>query len=82
LNFAGQDADSAALTKDAFGSAYDRLAAIKSTYDPNNIVLLQSKHSARLTLIIQYDLARVALPNTSPQRPVSWCCCKPYCLQH
>jgi FAD/FMN-containing dehydrogenase len=37
LNFAGQDADSAALTRDAFGTAYAKLAAIKSTYDPDNM---------------------------------------------
>lgn len=36
LNFAGQDPDSADLTRDAFGSTYDRLAAIKSVYDPMN----------------------------------------------
>ena len=37
LNFAGQDNDSAALTKDAFGRNYDRLAAIKQRYDPTNM---------------------------------------------
>jgi len=37
LNFAGQDADSAALTRDAFGSAYAKLAAVKVTYDPDNM---------------------------------------------
>ena len=37
LNFAGQDADSAALTRDAFGRNYDRLAAIKTHYDPGNM---------------------------------------------
>lgn len=37
LNFAGQDDDSAALTKDAFGRNYDRLAAIKHRYDPANM---------------------------------------------
>lgn len=37
LNFAGQDEDSSALTKDAFGRNFDRLAAIKHRYDPKNI---------------------------------------------
>ena len=37
LNFAGQDDDSAALTKDAFGRGYQRLAAIKKRYDPANM---------------------------------------------
>ena len=37
LNFAGQDDDSAALTRDAFGRNYARLAAIKATYDPGNM---------------------------------------------
>ncbi|MBC7736082.1 MAG: FAD-binding oxidoreductase [Candidatus Saccharibacteria bacterium] len=37
LNFAGQDDDSAALTKDAFGRNFDRLAAIKLRYDPGNM---------------------------------------------
>ena len=37
LNFAGQDEDSAALTKDAFGRNFDRLAAIKRQYDPGNM---------------------------------------------
>lgn len=37
LNFAGQDEDSAALTKDAFGRNFDRLAAIKHRYDPGNM---------------------------------------------
>jgi FAD/FMN-containing dehydrogenase len=37
LNFAGQDADSAALTRDAFGADYAKLAGIKSTYDPDNM---------------------------------------------
>jgi FAD/FMN-containing dehydrogenase len=37
LNFAGQDADSADLTRDAFGTAYQRLAAIKRRYDPGNM---------------------------------------------
>jgi len=37
LNFAGQDTDSAALTRDAFGRNYDRLAAIKTRYDPGNM---------------------------------------------
>ncbi len=37
LNFAGTDDDSAALTKDAFGRSYDRLAAIKQRYDPGNM---------------------------------------------
>ena len=37
LNFAGQDDDSAALTKDAFGRNFDRLAAIKHRYDPGNM---------------------------------------------
>lgn len=37
LNFAGQDDDSPALTKDAFGRNYGRLAAIKHRYDPENM---------------------------------------------
>ena len=37
LNFAGQDDDTAALTRDAFGRNYPRLAAIKATYDPGNL---------------------------------------------
>lgn len=37
LNFAGQDDDSAALTKDAFGHNFDRLAEIKHRYDPGNM---------------------------------------------
>ena len=37
LNFAGQDEDSAALTKDAFGRNFDRLAMIKHRYDPGNM---------------------------------------------
>ncbi len=37
LNFAGQDDDSAALTKDAFGRNFDRLAGIKHRYDPGNM---------------------------------------------
>jgi FAD/FMN-containing dehydrogenase len=37
LNFAGQDADSAALTKDAFGRNFARLAATKAKYDPTNM---------------------------------------------
>ena len=37
LNFAGQDGDSAALTRDAFGKNYARLAAIKAKYDPGNM---------------------------------------------
>jgi FAD/FMN-containing dehydrogenase len=37
LNFAGQDEDSPALTKDAFGRNYERLAAIKHRYDPGNM---------------------------------------------
>lgn len=36
LNFAGQDADSSSLTRDAFGPHYARLAAIKAKYDPTN----------------------------------------------
>ena len=37
LNFAGQDADSAALTQDAFGPNFARLTAIKAKYDPSNM---------------------------------------------
>ena len=37
LNFAGQDEDSAALTRDAFGRNFARLAAIKAKYDPSNM---------------------------------------------
>ncbi len=37
LNFAGQDEDSAALTRDALGKNYARLARIKAAYDPDNI---------------------------------------------
>lgn len=37
LNFAGQDADSADLTRDAFGQTYHRLATIKRRYDPGNM---------------------------------------------
>ena len=36
LNFAGQDEDSPDLTRDAFGSTFDKLAAIKAVYDPTN----------------------------------------------
>lgn len=36
LNFAGQDADSDELTRDAFGKNYSRLAQIKKRYDPEN----------------------------------------------
>ena len=36
LNFAGHDEDKA-LTKQTFGPAYPRLAAIKKTYDPENM---------------------------------------------
>lgn len=35
--FAGQDDDSAALTKDAFGRNFDRLATIKRRSDPGNM---------------------------------------------
>jgi hypothetical protein len=37
LNFAGQDADSDELTRDAFGKNYSRLAQIKKRYDPGNM---------------------------------------------
>jgi len=37
LNFAGQDDDSAELTRNAFGRNYARLAQIKRTYDPRNL---------------------------------------------
>jgi FAD/FMN-containing dehydrogenase len=37
LNFAGQDNDSDALTRDAFGKNYVRLALIKRRYDPKNM---------------------------------------------
>jgi len=37
LNFAGQDDDSAALTRDAFGQHYLRLGEIKRVYDPRNL---------------------------------------------
>lgn len=37
LNFAGQDADSEALTRNAFGKNYGRLAQIKLRYDPGNM---------------------------------------------
>ncbi|QCB44591.1 FAD-binding oxidoreductase [Hydrogenophaga sp. PAMC20947] len=37
LNFAGQDADSDELTRDAFGQNYVRLAHIKNRYDPGNM---------------------------------------------
>lgn len=37
LNFAGQDGDSADLTKAAFGPHYQRLARIKKRYDPRNL---------------------------------------------
>jgi FAD/FMN-containing dehydrogenase len=37
LNFAGQDDDSAELTRDAFGRNYARLSAIKRQYDPGNM---------------------------------------------
>ncbi len=37
LNFAGQDTDSDALTRDAFGKNYARLTQIKKRYDPNNM---------------------------------------------
>ena len=37
LNFAGQDEDSAELTRDAFGRNLDRLSAIKRRYDPGNM---------------------------------------------
>jgi FAD/FMN-containing dehydrogenase len=37
LNFAGQDSDSPALTRDAFGPGYAKLAAVKAAYDPHNM---------------------------------------------
>ncbi|OAD40611.1 hypothetical protein LPB72_17140 [Hydrogenophaga crassostreae] len=37
LNFAGQDADSDELTRDAFGKNYTRLAQIKKRFDPGNV---------------------------------------------
>jgi FAD/FMN-containing dehydrogenase len=37
LNFAGQDADSIELTRNAFGQNYARLAQIKKRYDPTNM---------------------------------------------
>jgi len=37
LNFAGQDEDSAALTRDALGPHFASLAKIKATYDPGNM---------------------------------------------
>ena len=37
LNFAGQDADGAELTRDAFGPNYLRLSEIKRIYDPRNL---------------------------------------------
>jgi FAD/FMN-containing dehydrogenase len=37
LNFAGQDPDSDALTRDAFGKNYARLTQIKKRYDPKNM---------------------------------------------
>jgi hypothetical protein len=37
LNFAGQDADSEVLTRDAFGENYQRLAKVKRMYDPSNM---------------------------------------------
>ncbi len=37
LNFAGQDEDSADLTRDALGGTFDRLAAIKAVFDPANL---------------------------------------------
>jgi len=36
LNFAGQDADAAALTQASFGNNYQRLVQIKTKYDPQN----------------------------------------------
>lgn len=37
LNFAGQDDDSAELTRTAFGANYAKLAKIKAEYDPTNM---------------------------------------------
>lgn len=37
LNFAGQDADSVALTRDAFGENYKKLAELKRMHDPGNM---------------------------------------------
>ncbi len=37
LNFAGQDEDSADLTRAALGRNFVRLAQIKATYDPGNM---------------------------------------------
>lgn len=37
LNFAGQDEDSADLTRDALGRTYARLARIKAKWDPGNM---------------------------------------------
>ena len=37
LNFAGQDADSDELTRNALGTHYRRLAQIKKRYDPRNL---------------------------------------------
>jgi hypothetical protein len=40
LNFAGQDADSDELTRNALGSHYRRLAQIKIRFDPRNLFRL------------------------------------------